>query len=88
MVSGPLERFEWAVAKDGELRAVRKEVLEPGFGDGRRGVRVMGLVGNWDPVVDEGERSWDVDGEVGVGIRGELRVLVIERRAGTGARTH
>lgn len=68
-----VERFEEAVLKDGEVWAVAKERLLPGVGEGRRGVRDW--AGNWEPVVEDGERSWDVvevEGEVGLGIRGEL----------------
>jgi hypothetical protein len=68
-----VERLEVAVRKEGSERAVANVRLEPGVGDGRRGVR--GWVGNWEPVVEDGERRWDaveVDGEVGLGIRGEL----------------
>ena len=55
------------------------------MGEGSRGVRVMGLVGNWEPVVEEGESSCDVEtveGEVGDGIRGELWALVRDRKEG------
>ena len=74
MRAGAAERLEDAVRKDGEVCAVANEMFEPGVGEGRRGVRCCG--GNWDPVVEDGESSWEVVevtevvGEVGV--RGEL----------------
>lgn len=63
-------------------------MFEPGVGEGMRGVRAEGLavVGNCEPVVEEGERSCEadseVDGDVGLGIRGELWVFVSLGREG------
>lgn len=69
-----MERLEVAVRKEGEVLAVAKERFEPGCGEGRRGLRLV--VGNWEPAVEEGERSWDMvesEGDVGDsdGINGE-----------------
>ena len=70
-----VESVEWAVLKEGlPVAGVEcadwKDMFEPGDGEGRRGVRFC--VGNWDPVVKRGERSWGVEEAAALFIRGEL----------------